>query len=472
MRSDGTLQPLVAIGLKLYYGTATTDWQYFDITVRTANSATTGPSIFLGSIDAAAGYVEFDDVSVKQIYSLYGDANEWNRYSFYSLVGEWANFNSVDPITTGGATALDDSGEYQDIVRHEQPVEQFVAGWDSNHNWYDDLSDASPAAGVFNENSPAYYSVIESFEIWDGANWADTPNLIGPYDVTPPDGWNGWYNDDTPSTDLPIEVESFEEAWSNDPFHTGYDWHSGSASLGYLQGDAITFPFVVSLHNSTLYLLHRIGAATSGTLYKLTLTAATYNTAALLATHLNTLMPAALTNAGFEWSSWTSGTTSGLTFGYDGSTDTSGTFNSVVFATPERQAYWKDARVDIGFNSFNPHNTFSEVYYPGTSLLAPLPSGILATDTIICDSYAEIQFATDSPYSGVLLYMYGQTNAEFDTTIAGDTNWELFLLTGWFGAGAAWKTAYIPADLSAATFVGPVTIEQFVNTDWPDELMP
>lgn len=457
---DGTSAPSFRQTQSLWSGRVTVDWQEADFTF-----LSTATYIDLAALSgAAANYVEFDDIEIVPIYSIHGGATDWQRTSSQS-VGGWADFNSA---SYGGVLVTLSTPDYHDVVAREFTVELFEAGWLNNQRMESFLG-TDIGAAEFSNLAPAYSNSIESFELWDGPPWLDSYDVMGPYDETPPTGWNGWYNDDYASTDVALTSDSFEESWGNDPFHSTYSWVSGTAvPNGILVGESMTFPLTIYASNRVLWILYRTGA--TATLYKLIMTLGDYASAAAVAAHLNTLLPAAMSSAGFEFDSWSSGGSSGITFGYDGSTDTTGTDHEALFCTIYDAPYYQDSREDLGMDKFSILGTLGAVLYPCSILTGALPSGVSSDDVLIVDPWSQILYNSDDTYgAGLLYYGYGVTDATFDSTLSGDTNIEQMLLTGWFGAGATWQSSL--SGVTAASFVGPVTLEQFVDTDWPGEIM-
>lgn len=459
---DGTSRPSIMQTSYIWSGTTSVDWEQFDFSF----IATQEYIDLVARGGGATHYTEFDDVEITPIYSMYYGANNWMRES-YQAVGGWADFNQA---SHGSTISTDD---YHDVASHQYAVELFEAGWDNNQRSEYVLGDDIGAA-EFSNLVPAYAGAVESFELWDGPPWLDSYDVIAPHEETPPTGWNGWYNVAYASTDVPLDGESFEESWGTDPFQpTGGSfasmWVSGSASPhGVLRGLAIEFPVTIYSTNRVLWILHRYG--TKKTLSKLSMTLGDYASASALAAHLNTLLPSTLSTSGFEFESWSDSGETGISFGFNGSTDTSGTNHEVLFCTLSSSPYFQDARSSIGFDSFGNVGRLGIVLYPCSLLSTPLPSGVDSDDTLIVDQWSQILYNTNNTYgAGLLYYGYGVVDATFDSTISGDTNIEQILLTGWFGAGATWQSSLSGA--SAASFTGPTTIEQFVDTDWPDEVL-
>lgn len=467
LRGDGTGIPAITFDATydMWTGTAVAEWQEADVTF-VAQSTTFEIKC---TNAAAAVYVECDDLTITQVFSAYGEASPW-QWNNSQAVGGFAEFNSVEPMPLGTPRGYSSGTDYHLITGYRVGREDFIAGWDDNHLW--DTALSTPSAAVFNENAPTYYGIIESFEIWDGANWIDgDPTYISPYLETVPTGWNGWYNDDLSVSTLPLEIENFEESWENDPFHSGYTWYPGTALTGVLYSSALTFPLAIGSWQADIYVLMR---SATDDLYKMSITPQTFTSANKLMLHLNAIKPAALTNVGFTFGTWTSGTDTGITWGWDGAKDTATTVYETFFVTIESNPFYKDARVPIGLNSLGWGSTQNNVLFPAT-LLTTLPAGVLSTDTLIVDSWSQVKYSTDDPYGTMILSMYGQTAAIFNTAIASEDHQEQFLIDGWFGAGSAWNPTYTAPEITAALFVvapGYSAIEQFTDTDWASEIMP
>jgi len=460
-KGNGTANPAITFDATydMFTGTDSVDWQEVDIAF-VAQSTTLE---IKGLNNAVGSFVEFDDLVVEQIYSTYGESSPW-QWNSRQAVGEFAEFNSVEPMPSGTPRGYEIGTDFHLVPPYRGGREDFIAGWDDNHLWYSLLP--TPAGAEFNNNAPVYSGLIESFEVWDGANWIDgNPTYVSPFLETAPTGWNGWYNDDLTVTTLPLEIENLNESWENDPFHSGYTWVSGSAPLAILTSETISFPLTIGLSQADLYILMR---SATDDLYKLTMTPQTFATNSTLATHLHSLLPAALTNAGFEFS--TDGSDK-ITFGWDGSKDTATTVYETFFVTTEGNLYYRDARPSIGFNTLGHDGAQSEVLFP-VSLLTTIPAGVLTTDTLVVDSWSQLKYSTDDPYGTLILSAYGQSAAIFNSAIASEDHIEQFLIDGWFGAAAAWNVSYSVPELTAASFTGAVTIEQFVNTGWANELYP
>jgi len=63
-RGDGTHAPRFGVGGVFLYGTTSTDWQKFDFTATAGNNA-----VQLMAVASAAGYCEFDDISVREVHT-------------------------------------------------------------------------------------------------------------------------------------------------------------------------------------------------------------------------------------------------------------------------------------------------------------------------------------------------------------------------------------------------------------------
>jgi len=461
-RGDGTSFPVIPFDVTydMFTGIPSGDWQEVDL-------AFIAQSITLeirGTNSWPGRYVEFDDLVIEPIYSVYGESSPW-KWNSNQAVGGFAEFNSVEPMPAGTPRGYEIGSDFHLVPVYRGGREDFIAGWDDNHLWYDSLP--TPAAAEFNDEAPAYAGIIESFEVWDGANWVDgDPTFVNPYSETVPTGWNGWYNDDLTVTSLPLEIENFDESWENDPFHSGYTWASGSAPVGILTSSIISFPLSIGTSNGDLYILMR---SATDDLYKLTITPQTFAASTTLVAHLNTLLPAALTSAGFEFALAAS-SRSKITWGWDGSTDTATTVYETFFLTTQDDLYYRDARESLGLDALGFASAQSEVLFPA-SLLTIKPAGVLTTDTLVIDTWSQVKYSTDDPYGTLILSVYGQSAAIFNVTIASEDHIEQFLIDGWFGAAAAWNPTYTAPELTGAIFDFAAR-EQFVDTAWPNELYP
>jgi hypothetical protein len=465
-KGDGTAIPAITFDATydMYTGTASVDWDEVSI----AFVAQSTSLELKGTNNAAGLYVEFDDIVVKQIFTAYGESSPW-QWNSSQAVGGFAEFNSVEPMPSGTPRGYEEGTDFHLVPAYRAGREDFIADWDDNHLYYSSLP--TPSAAEFNDNAPAFSGTVESFEVWDGANWIDgDPTFVSPYSETVPTGWNGWYNDDLSVNTLPLEIENFDESWYNDPFHSGHlwvGWAAGSAPNGLLTSSIISFPLSIGTSQADLYILLR---SATDDLYKLSITPQTFTSSVTLVAHLNSLLPAALTNAGFEFAIADS-SRSKITWGWDGSTDTATTVYETYFVTIQDNPYYRDSREYLGMDTLGLNSAQSEVLFPA-SLLTIKPAGVLAADTLVVDTWSQVKYSTDDPYGTLILSVYGQSAAIFNSAITSEDHIEQFLIDGWFGAAAAWNPSYSAPELSAASFTGAVTIEQFTNTDWPNELYP
>lgn len=103
-RGDGTYLPRVYVdGTYQWTGTVATTWQWFDFVLTTATAAT---AVYLGSNMTAAGYVEYDNVSVTEEF-----------FPQTIIKSDWHEFDSNVTFAAGarleGTPWIVDSGTYQ-----------------------------------------------------------------------------------------------------------------------------------------------------------------------------------------------------------------------------------------------------------------------------------------------------------------------------------------------------------------------
>lgn len=101
-RGDGTYTPRLYIGggVTAWLGTASTDWQWFDVTF-----VTTLAAIYLHSNAAAAGWAEFDDITVyeQESYGKYYHAGDTVTQLIQGQVGTCWVVSGTDLLLSGAA---------------------------------------------------------------------------------------------------------------------------------------------------------------------------------------------------------------------------------------------------------------------------------------------------------------------------------------------------------------------------------
>ncbi|MEN6368303.1 MAG: hypothetical protein ABFD77_01220 [Thermotogota bacterium] len=397
----------------------------------------------------------------------------------------WVYADETARLAATGFTAADvgKAAHQLDINRNyiltsHSPITWQASSAGENQDWEDDLVDAE--AAVFNAAIPNYKTTVEHFIIWgqtwDMMVWSGTPWLPA-YNLTPPcqdtlgpfggpTGFDGWY-DHLYGTNLdPLSVESFDEAWGNDPLSTagGQRWQPDPAPGGRLRGQAISFPLFIPANENRLVILTDIGIPAM-----FSLPSSNYADMATLLTDLNALLTVHLPGLGLTFDSWLDGTSEGLTFGWDGSTLTALWFG---FGTLESEMT-KDSRGRLGLRSFSPGGAYTGVGIPAW-FYPSLPAGAGPTDRFLLDSWScnSILTFTDLVL-GLVVLENDLVGAMFDTAISYPTLLERFLLTSWVSPLAVWVT-----DLSAVVLVqamfdsGAHTREDFLDTEWPDEIFP
>ena len=439
-----------------------------------------------------------------------GGAAAW-LWDCYQQVGRWAEFNTyredlapwqtaVEEMAAGwgapyrwryadaiarlaatgftaedvGLLAYEEDTDTEWVLTGYSPITWAQSVTDTNEVWAADLAAVAVISAVFNEGVTAHEDTAEQFQLWTfpggytGPPWLDTWGFIAPWEDTigpGPTGWTGWYDAIFGGHTEPIRSEAFAEAWGNDPFSTapGESWHPLSAPNGVLRGSALTFPVTIAPDRARMVVFRDTPYG-----YDLTVTAGTYATAPALAAELETRWQAAAGAAsGFEFRSWSDGDDAGVEFGWDGSTATSGMFMLGVLES----AKYNDAREALGFDRFGPRGRRTDLSYPVT-LLPSAPAGATADDRLLLDSWTmlEVAILTEPRYATDTPVEYGLQHAIFDAIVP-DPSWlEEFTLDGWVAIGATWKVHYDPGDLVAAVFTGATTMEQFLASEWPDEL--
>lgn len=445
-----------------------------------------------------------------------GEAKDWEWQSFQSLGGfaefsayraalapfridreefeggwrrapTWVYADATARLAATGFTA-DDVGQAAlqlDVDRNfiltdYSPITWVESAVGENQDWADDLADVAVAAALFNEGIPAFEGTVEHFNIWgetwDMMVWSGYPWLAG-YNLTPPcsdtfgpfggaTGFDGWF-DHVFGTNLdPLCVESFDEAWGNDPFSTagGQRWQPDTAPGGRMRGELLTFPLFIPDNENRLIILTDAAIPAM-----FPLPSQNYANMATLLSDLNGLLAAHLPGLGVAFDSWTDGDRDGLTFGWDGSTATALWFG---FASLESEMF-KDARQRLGLRSFSPTGGFTGVGIPGW-FFPSLPAGVDPADRFLLDSWSSnsIFIVTDSVLGQVVLEN-DMVAAVFDSAVPDSTFLERFNLPGWISPSAVWILDLSAVPLTQAMFdVGSHDREDFLDTEWPDQLFP
>lgn len=446
-----------------------------------------------------------------------GEADKWTWNSFQSQ-GGWADFSAyrqdLAPYRYGregfeGGWLVGYSWEYADetarlaatgfteddvgrmawqvdinknfILTNYSPITWVESEAGENQGAVFNLEDAEISAGVFNAGIPNFESTMEIFAIWgrtwdamtwSGAPWLDSYNLIapcndvlGPY--SGPTGFDGWYDYLYATNDDPLCVESFDEAWGNDPLSTagGQTWIPVTAPGAKLSGTAINFPLEIAPNKNKLVLTSDLFGAVFFSLPTLE-----YADIASLVSDLNaelsTHIPVA---AGLTFGYWQKNGEQGLTFGWDGAT-----FSAlwVAFAVLESEAT-TDLREPLGLSSFSPGGNYTGVGIPVWSYPSP-PSGIDPDDRVLMDSWSYMEFfITVDSVLGIIPIEYSMVGAVFDTAVPDPTLLERFTLQGWVSPSAQWADDLSALSITPAMFdLGIKSIEMFDAANWPDEPFP
>lgn len=436
------------------------------------------------SFQAAGGWAEFSayDAALAAFRgAVEGFEGGWRR------AAAWTYDDEAARLAATGFTAADvgQAAHQRDIDRNyiltdHSPITWVESAVGGNQGWMADLADVALEAAVFNSGVPSYEGTVEHFSIWgqtwdlmvwSGRPWLDAYNLIPPCTDTlgpfgGPTGFDGWF-DHLFSTNLdPIAVESFEEAWGNDPMSTsgGQRWQADTAPGGRIRGKALTFPLTIPPNENRLIILTD---ATTPAMFSLP--APTYASLASLVVALNALVTAHLPGLGIEFGSWADGDSEGLTFGWDGSTSCAIWF---AFATLEASMF-KDARAKLGLRSFSPGGNFTGVGIPAW-WYPTLPAGVDDDDRFLMDSWSANSFitVTDSVL-GLVALENDMVAAVFDSAVPDPTFLERFTLEGWVSPSAVWILDLSAVLLTQAMFdAGAHDREDFLDTEWPDEMFP
>lgn len=401
---------------------------------------------------------------------------------------EWAYLNEAARLAATGFTA-DDVGKMAwqiDVNRNfvltgYSPItwEESAAG--ENQGWISSLVSGIIAAAVFNEGIPNFETTQEIFALWGwppgdsptyvGPPWMDVYNLIPPCQDTlgpygGPTGFDGWYDHLFGTNVDPLCTESFEEAWGNDPFSTagGQRWCPDAAPNGVLRGGALTFPLFIPPNENQLIII--TDAAIPA---KFSLPTTSYADLATLVADLNALVAAHLPGLGLEFNSWSRAGEEGLTFGWDGASVVALSF---MFAALESDQF-RDMREKVGLRALSPRGNFTGVGIPAWWFPA-LPAGVATTDRFLVDTWSFSTFLIDSdPVLGTVVLENDMIGAIFDSAVPNPTLLERFTLQGWVDPAAAWISDLSAVPLAVALFdSGTHDREDFLDTEWPDEMFP
>ena len=367
------------------------------------------------------------------------------------------------------------------VLTNHSPItwEEVIVG--ENQDWLGDLPAATIAAALFNEGVGNFETTMEIFALW-GFPPGSSPTYVGPpwmdaYTLTPPcqdnlgpyagpTGFDGWYDHVFGTNVDPLCVESFEEAWGNDPLSTsgGQRWCPDTAPNGVMRGEAIEFPLFIPPNENQLIILTD---ASIPAMFSLPTTS--YADIATLVSDLNAQVAAFLPGLALEFGSWSEGDQEGLTFGWDGAT-LAGIWFGLAALESDR---FRDMREKLGLFSLSPNGNATAVSIPAW-LYPALPAGVATDDGFLLDSWSANSF-------GILLDsvvgLYVKENdmavAVFDVAVPDPTILERFTIEGWVDPSAVWVTDLSMVALTQAMFdYGFRPREDFLDGEWPDEMFP
>ncbi len=460
---DGLAAEVLNGAVTLYQGTAaSSEWASFDVTF----IASAGRLLFGVEAGAASNqHVQFDDVAIYSVHQ-YGEPGPCVSAANQGQGGA-ARFNDPE----NWASNYDDSGSGHLIAQEASGIEQFVAGWADVHLYMTAL--VALTSHEFNAASPFYAGVIESFEIWDGANWMDAFVPTDPTETVPPTLWHSAWWKQFAASHLQLDFENFHDGWTTfaaafgNPRQVGGriagDWHEPSDTPGvntYEVGEA----------NRRLRLVLIAGVV--GASYELLLAPATY-TPNQLKTELNTQLATALGGSAVPWEFdvETDGDLCRLSFGWDGVTDVAGVVYAGTFCDIDNTYYRKDFRFHSGFYNLGPGGTTSESVIPA-DVYTPLPAGWAASDRLLSDLWSGVLFTTETDPTLAAIECFDGVGAMlFDTALFSASYLEGFEIKGW-PIGGIWRAAFGPGDLTDHVWFGAAVDEKFVDIQWPSELYP
>lgn len=399
----------------------------------------------------------------------------------FAVAWSWVYADVTDRIAAGPFAAEDlgraalqlDDGSLWVLVSHS-PI-----GWQplplAVQDWFASIDDAVLVATLFNGATVRYATRLEMFELWVGLNWLDAPNFTRQDDATFQAmgdsfcGWKGWFDAPQGTAQYPMPVETFSEAWANDPWSTtlGTMWQPDTAPSGTLQGRAITFPLVVPPNQARLDVWQEIADG----FFRVDVAPGTYASATDLAVALQAAWSGTVAATFLIWTAWadSSGNT-GVQLGWNGASG----IDTICFGvlSSERDA---DLRPLIGMVGFAPDASTGQVRYPVALLTVP-PAGAIAGDYYEMDPWSLLVLRTEYDLlSGIFQIPYNWEFATWnETTHLLSRVQEMMDLEPWSGAGAVWETGW-PGTSTSATFLGGVAsgiVESFENaaTYWPDNL--
>jgi hypothetical protein len=384
----------------------------------------------------------------------------------------WNYADAMERLAATGFVATDvgktawqrDDDSYWKLDNHS-PITWSELDIETNEHWASTLDALTTVVAQFNIGS-TFEGTKEEFDQWvfasyTGIPWLDAYTLTAPWqdDV----GFDGWYDADTGTSLYPLPVDAFGEGWGTDPLSTvaGVRWASGNCPGGILRGNPLTFPLTIRPSQARLILY-----ADYRQVYVVNLTDGIYATASALATMIQAAWALVRESGiGLSFSSWEDGNESGIAFGWNGDPTTI----MVMFGALASDRH-HDARAVLGLSTLGPAGQMGRLVMPA-SVIDVQPSWVDAEDEYWLDVWSTTEFYTEiDPYiTGEMVIEYGWESAIFD----GETLRERNTLPGWFGAGAAWKSNYDPADLTSAMFdTGLNSVEHFPSANWPDEGYP
>jgi len=328
--------------------------------------------------------------------------------------------------------------------------ERFESAWSGNQNWVEDYLDAILGPAIFSEDTPRE-SPYESHEWYDPLD-----ELPGPTEA-PFTGWAG--------ASYPMDQEDFEDDWQNE-FYSEPSWRPNSALNGRLTGSAVALPINIPANRNKLWIFHT-GHSEADAMLAYSIPSGSYTTAASLETALQNAYDAAVSPdpcpVTWEVAEDESGNVT-VSVGWPGGN----AVDELLYFAVETGEEAKDCRALLGLDAWAPLRP--GVQAP-SSELGLTPAGIMYSVDVF--SLLNYHVLNDAEVGGFWVYDYGLEPAVFDTAISDDKVADPFLLTGWYGAGATWKTDYDPGDLTAAVFDTDGTPEPYEDFEelWDEETL-
>ncbi|MCK5643691.1 MAG: hypothetical protein KAJ19_23020, partial [Gammaproteobacteria bacterium] len=393
-----------------------------------------------------------------------GEAEYWIWNSLCQS-HEWAGWNEYD----------------DELKQWWSAIEEFGPGWNNLRFWINDLDDVDVIAVLFNAGITAYEDFIEIFSLWGkewpSLTWVGTPwrddfvywhpseDQIGPYNG--PTGFDSWFDHLFGTNLLPLEFESFEDSWGNDPFSTAPtpSWSPGTAWDGRIHGRKIEFPIKIEADKKLLVLWTDLFG-----IVQLNLDIGVYEDISSLVTMINLKLvvnvpPWTLV----EFDSWQNDDGDvGLLFGYKPGTYVFSAFAS-MFGSRANQVS-NDARPLLGLDQFGPFGVTTRIPVKAW-MFGVSPSVSDEEEIFYFDGYSLLDFSiTEDALLGTYPLVYGEEPAIFDTGWPdAEAHAERFLLVGWFGVGAEWLD-----ELSEQQYAlfneEPAILEEFDPAEWPDQI--